>query len=76
MEKVGTVTNIKLQISGLWYKAYVTYENKSTVEEHFQDKWSIFYIKNLCRVAPANVTRQEIDERTQVEATPLSKFQF
>ena len=42
MEKVGTVTDIKLQISGLWYKAYVTYENKSTVEEHFQDKWSVF----------------------------------
>ena len=38
MEKVGKVTDIKLQISGLWYKAYVTYENKSTVEEHFQDK--------------------------------------
>ncbi len=65
MEKVGTVTDIKLQISGLWYKAYVTYENKSTVEEHFQDKWSIFYLKDLCRVAPANVTRQEIDERNR-----------
>ena len=65
MEKVGTVTDIKLQISGLWYKAYVTYENKSTVEEHFQNKWSIFYLKDLCRVAPANVTRQEIDERNR-----------
>src|SRR5256886_12558247 len=42
-----------------------SYENKSTVEEHFQNIWSIFYLKDLCRVAPANVTRQDIDERNR-----------
>ena len=36
MEKVGKVTDIKLQISGLWYKAYVTYENKSTERNIFR----------------------------------------
>ena len=51
--------------AGLWYKAYVTYKNKSTVEEHFQDKWSVFYLKDLCRVTLTNVTRQEIDERNR-----------
>jgi len=65
MEKVGKVTDIKLQISGLWYKAYVTYENKSTVEKYFQDKWSVFYLKDLCRVVPVNVTRQEIEEKNR-----------
>ena len=65
MGKVGNVTDIKLQISGLWYKAYVTYEDKSTIDVHFQDKWSIFYLKDLCRVAPANATRQDIEERNK-----------
>ena len=65
MEKMGTVTDIKLQISGMWYKAYVTYEDKATVENKFQDTWSIFYLKDLCRVAPANFTRQEIEERNR-----------
>ena len=65
MEKVGTVTDIKLQISGMWYKAYVTYDNKSTVENQFKDKWSVFYLKDLCRVAPATVAKQEIEERNR-----------
>ena len=65
MEKMGTVTDIKLQISEMWYKAYVTYEDKATVEDKFQDTWSIFYLKDLCRVAPANFTRQEIEERNR-----------
>ena len=65
MKKIGKVTDIKLQISGLWYKAYVTYENKSTVEKYFQDKWSVFYLKDLCRVVPVNVTRQEIEEKNR-----------
>jgi hypothetical protein len=65
MEKMGTVTDIKLQISGMWYKAYVTYEEKATVEDKFHDIWSIFYLKDFCRVAPANFTRQEIDERNK-----------
>ena len=65
MEKVGTVTDIKLQISGMWYKAYVTYDNKSTVDSQFKDRWSLFYLKDLCRVAPVTATRQEIEERNR-----------
>jgi RNA recognition motif-containing protein len=65
MEKVGTVTDIKLQISGMWYKAYVTYDNKATVDSQFKNRWSLFYLKDLCRVAPATATRQEIEERNR-----------
>ena len=66
MKKVRKVFNIKLQISGLWYKAYVTYENKLTVKDHFQNKWSIFYFKDLCRVAPTNVTKQDIKKEIEI----------
>ena len=67
MERIGKVTDVKLQISGLWYKAYVTYETKEIVETNFINKktWSIFYLKDLCRVAPANIEREEIDERNK-----------
>lgn len=65
MGKIGEVVDIKLQISGLWYKAYVTYKDKTTVEDHFKNMWSIFYLKDLCRCAPASITRQEIEERNK-----------
>jgi len=67
MEDAGEIEDIKLQISGLWYKAYVTYKNKQIVENEFKSKqiWRLFYLKDLCRVAPATVTKTEIDARNE-----------
>lgn len=67
MEKIGKVENIKLQVSELQYKAYVIYKNKKVVEEQFTTRWSIFYLKDCCRVASANVIREKIKKGVRIQ---------
>ncbi|CAJ0634194.1 13429_t:CDS:2 [Entrophospora sp. SA101] len=62
LSSYGEITNIKMRAQGTWYKAQITFKDKESMSK-FGDKWSIMYLKDSCRIAPLDVTKEEIDER-------------
>jgi hypothetical protein len=54
LEKKGEdeITDIKTKVTGPWLTAYVTFKKEETVKK-LEDVWSIPYLKDLCRMAPA-----------------------
>ncbi|CAJ0636580.1 245_t:CDS:2 [Entrophospora sp. SA101] len=42
--------------------AQITFKDKESMSK-LGDKWSIMYLKDSCRIAPLDVTKEEIDER-------------
>ena len=59
-----TILDIKNKISGPWITSHVTFENKTAVEK-LKDTWSMNYLKDLCKIAPANYTKEDFDNRNQ-----------
>ena len=68
------VTDIKTRITGPWVTAHVTFKEESAIVK-LKDTWSIPYLKDLCRLAPANVTREEIEQRN-THTLKLSNLPF
>ncbi|CAH1770132.1 8589_t:CDS:1, partial [Entrophospora sp. SA101] len=62
LSSYGEITNIKMRAQGTWYKAQITFKDKESMSK-LGDKWSIMYLKDSCRIAPLDVTKEEIDER-------------
>lgn len=60
----GKIDSIKYRLAGPWYRADATFESNVGIENNL-DCWSIQYKKDLCRVAPAFFTREDIDYRNQ-----------
>jgi RNA recognition motif-containing protein len=66
MERKGKyeVTDIKTQVTGPWIKAHVTFKDPKAID-NFNDIWSIPYLKDFCRIAPATITGEEIEMRNR-----------
>ena len=63
--KFGKIENLKLRLAGPWYRADVIFEQAKGIEEKSSNEWSIQYKKDLCRIAPAYFTRENIEDRNQ-----------
>lgn len=63
----GEVESLRLRIAGPWYRADVTFKDADRINEN-KDLWSIQYKKDLCRIAPASFSKDDIDERNQYTA--------
>ncbi len=58
------VTDIKTKVTGPWMTAHVTFQTDTAINA-LKDVWSIPYLKDLVRIAPANVTGEEIEQRNK-----------
>lgn len=58
------VTDIKTKVTGPWMTAHVTFQTDAAINT-LKDVWSIPYLKDLVRIAPANITGEEIEQRNQ-----------
>ena len=76
VEKYSTteVTDIKSRIQGPWSVANVTLKDAQGVE-NLKDIWSIPYLKDLCRIAPASFKKEDIEKRNEHELK-LSNLPF
>ena len=63
-EKFGKIENLRMRLAGPWYRADVTFESSEGMDTN-KDCWAIQYKKDLCRIAPAYFTRDDIEERNQ-----------
>jgi RNA recognition motif. (a.k.a. RRM, RBD, or RNP domain) len=63
----GKVTDIKTKVTGPWLTAHVAFESEKSVGT-LSNIWSIVYMKDFCRMAPANVTAEEIEQRNRFTA--------
>jgi hypothetical protein len=61
------VTDIRTRIKGPWMIAHVIFEDEAAIKT-LENVWSINYLKDLCRIAPANVTKEEIENRNKFTA--------
>ena len=66
MERKGKyeVTDIKTQVTGPWIKAHVTFKDPKAID-NFNNIWSIPYLKDFCRIAPATISGEEIEMRNR-----------
>src|SRR5581483_408177 len=60
-DKFGKIENLKTRLAGPWFRADVTFESADGIESNL-DCWAIQYKKDLCRIAPAYFTRDNIEE--------------
>jgi len=58
------VTDIKAKVIGAWMTAHVTFRTEAAINS-LKEVWSIPYLKDFVRIAPANVTGEEIEKRNQ-----------
>ena len=63
-DKFSKIENLKTRLAGPWFRADVTFESADGIESNL-DCWAIQYKKDLCRIAPAYFTRDNIEERNQ-----------
>src|SRR5579859_2811167 len=66
MEKIGgdIVTNIKTRVKGPWLTASVIYTKEDTVLV-LKNKWYVLIGKDLCKMFPLDITRDEIENRNR-----------
>jgi hypothetical protein len=65
--KFGKIEALRMRIAGPWYRADITFEQAEGMQQH-KELWSIQYKKDLCRIAPAYFTRDDIEQRHQYTA--------
>src|SRR6266516_2063059 len=58
----GNITDLKIRVKGPFMVANVIFDNANAVN-NVKDVWSIVYLKNLCRIEPANITKEDKDLR-------------
>jgi hypothetical protein len=58
----GKVTEMKIRVKGPFMVANVIFDNANAVNK-IKDIWSIVYLKDLCRIEPANITKEDRDLR-------------
>jgi len=58
----GKIETLRTRTAGPWYRADVIFEKSESIENNL-DCWAIQYKKDLCRVAPAYFTKDDIDMR-------------
>src|ERR1051325_8908454 len=57
------VEEVRTRIKGPWMIAHVIFEDEAAIKK-LEHVWSINYLKDLCRIAPANVTKEELKTGT------------
>ena len=63
-EKFGQIDSLTTRLAGPWYRADVMLKSKDNIEENI-DMWAIQYKKELCRIAPAYFSREQINQRNE-----------
>ena len=58
------VEDVRTRIKEPWMIAHVIFEDEAAIKK-LEHVWSINYLKDLCRIAPANITKEEIKNRNK-----------
>ena len=54
----GKVETIRTRVTGPWITAHVTFEKEDAIIK-VRDTWSIIFLKDFCRIEPANMSGEE-----------------
>ena len=60
----GTIEEIKTRVTGPWLTAHARFSDASAVKK-FDNVWSIIYMKDFCRIAPSNASKEDIMKRNE-----------
>ena len=58
----NNITDMKVRVQGPYMVATVTFEKEEALAA-FNNQWSLVYLKDLCRIEPANITKEERERR-------------
>jgi len=70
----NNITDMKVRVQGPYMVATVTFEKEEALAA-FNNQWSLVYLKDLCRIEPANITKEE-RERRMMHTLKLSNLPF
>ena len=59
----GKLETLKLRTAGPWYRADTIFESDELIQQKFENVWSIQYKKDLCRIAPATFSQEDVAAR-------------
>src|SRR5205823_4685988 len=60
--RVTGVTSITSRVTGPWITANVIFDEQQAIK-NIERSWSIAYLKDLCRIAPASFTKEDYEQR-------------
>lgn len=68
------IVDMKVRVQGPYMVATVTFEKEEALTA-FNNQWSLVYLKDLCRIEPANMTKEEREHR-MMHTLKLSNLPF
>ena len=70
----NNITDMKVRVQGPYIVTTVTFEKEEALAA-FNNQWSLVYLKDLCRIEPANIIKEE-RERRMMHTLKLSNLPF
>ena len=64
----GDLESLKLRPAGPWYRADAVFKSGELLQQKYETIWSIQYKKDLCRIAPAAFSQDDVAARNEFVA--------